>query len=67
MRTPEEFILLSTKLPADWIFVRIRRHWPHTLNYPNPVDGLRGKTGHGIWIHSKGFELVPTKGCVAIG
>ena len=31
------------------------------------MDRLRGKTGHGIWIHSKGFELVPTKGCVAIG
>lgn len=39
----------------------------YTLNYPNPVDRLRGKTGHGIWIHSKGFGLVPTRGCVAIG
>ena len=39
----------------------------YTLNYPNPVDRLRGKTGHGIWIHSKGHGLVPTRGCVAIG
>lgn len=39
----------------------------YTLNYPNPVDRLRGKTGHGIWIHSKGYGLVPTRGCVAIG
>ena len=41
----------------------------YTLNYPNPVDKLRGKTGHGIWIHSKGFGIEPlsTRGCVAIG
>ena len=38
----------------------------YTLNYPNPIDRLRGRTGHGIWIHSKGFGLVPTRGCVAI-
>lgn len=31
----------------------------YTLNYPNPVDKLRGKTGHGIWIHSKGLGIEP--------
>jgi murein L,D-transpeptidase YafK len=40
----------------------------YTLNYPNPVDRLRGKTGYGIWIHSKGRGIVPqeTRGCVAV-
>lgn len=40
----------------------------YTLNYPNPVDVLRKKTGHGIWIHSKGREIIPleTQGCVAL-
>ncbi len=41
----------------------------YTLNYPNPVDKLRGKTGYGIWIHSKGDGIKPkiTRGCIAIG
>ncbi len=40
----------------------------YTLNYPNPVDRLRGKTGYGIWIHSKGRAIVPmeTQGCIAL-
>ncbi|NDV23015.1 L,D-transpeptidase family protein [Desulfovibrio sp. JC022] len=38
------------------------------LDFPNPVDRIRGKTGYGIWIHGRGKELVPmdTKGCVAL-
>lgn len=40
----------------------------YTLNYPNPVDRLRQKTGYGIWIHSKGHEIIPkeTRGCIAL-
>lgn len=40
----------------------------YTLNYPNPVDRLRKKTGYGIWIHSKGHQIVPneTRGCIAL-
>ncbi|WP_167590572.1 L,D-transpeptidase family protein [Oceanidesulfovibrio indonesiensis] len=40
----------------------------YTLNFPNPVDRLKGKTGSGIWIHGRGHALVPreTKGCVAL-
>ena len=40
----------------------------YTLNYPNPVDRLHNKTGHGIWIHGRGTPIVPreTKGCVAL-
>ncbi|ACV69743.1 ErfK/YbiS/YcfS/YnhG family protein [Desulfohalobium retbaense DSM 5692] len=38
------------------------------LNYPNPVDRLRGKTGYGIWLHGRGKPLVPrdTRGCIAL-
>ncbi|WP_290920474.1 L,D-transpeptidase family protein [Halodesulfovibrio sp.] len=40
----------------------------YTLNYPNPVDKLREKDGHGIWIHGRGTPIVPreTKGCIAM-
>lgn len=40
----------------------------YTLNFPNPVDRLKGKTGSGIWIHGRGHAVTPreTKGCVAL-
>ncbi|MGE4299257.1 MAG: L,D-transpeptidase family protein [Desulfovibrionaceae bacterium] len=39
-----------------------------TLNFPNPVDRIRNKTGYGIWIHGRGHDIAPreTKGCVAL-
>ncbi len=41
------------------------------LNYPNPLDVRRGKTGHGIWLHGtppEQFARAPqaTDGCVAL-
>ncbi|WP_034632839.1 L,D-transpeptidase family protein [Maridesulfovibrio bastinii] len=38
------------------------------LDFPNPVDRIKGKTGYGIWIHGRGKKLVSrdTQGCVAI-
>jgi len=41
------------------------------LNYPNPLDQLRGKTGSGIWLHGTPpdqFSRAPqaTDGCVAL-
>ncbi len=38
------------------------------LDFPNPIDRIKGKTGYGIWIHGRGKKLVPmdTKGCVAL-
>ncbi len=38
------------------------------LNFPNPVDQAKGKTGHGIWIHGRGKPITPyeTRGCVAL-
>ena len=40
----------------------------YALNYPNPVDKLRRKTGYGIWIHGRGVPITPnlTEGCVAL-
>ena len=40
----------------------------YTLNYPNPVDKLRKKTGYGIWIHGRGTPIAPkvTEGCVSL-
>lgn len=66
LKTPEGIYFVEYKI-ANGLDFREYGGVAYTLNYPNPVDRLRGKTGHGIWIHSKGFGLVPTKGCVAIG
>lgn len=66
LRTPEGVYFVEYKIAGGLDF-REYGGIAYTLNYPNPVDRLRGKTGHGIWIHSKGFDLVPTRGCVAIG
>ncbi|MBD5607832.1 MAG: L,D-transpeptidase family protein, partial [Desulfovibrio sp.] len=66
LRTPEGVYFVDYKI-ANGLDFREYGGVAYTLNYPNPVDRLRGKTGHGIWIHSKGFELAPTRGCVAIG
>lgn len=40
----------------------------YTLDYPNPIDRMKGKTGSGIWIHGRGHEVIDreTRGCVAI-
>lgn len=65
LKTPEGIYFVGYKI-ANGLDFREYGGIAYTLNYPNPVDKLRGKTGHGIWIHSKGFDLVPTKGCVAI-
>jgi len=68
LRTPEGIYFVEYKI-ANGLDFREYGGIAYTLNYPNPVDKLRGKTGHGIWIHSKGFGIEPlsTRGCVAIG
>lgn len=40
----------------------------YILDYPNPVDRLRGKTGSGIWLHSRGRPITPreSRGCVVV-
>lgn len=39
------------------------------LNFPNPMDQVQGKTGHGIWLHGVGERNIEdakvTEGCIA--
>ena len=67
LKTPEGVYFIVTKLSSGLDFAEYGG-LAYTLNYPNPVDRLRGKSGHGIWIHSKGRQIVPmeTKGCIAL-
>ena len=41
----------------------------YSLNYPNPIDRLLGRTGSGIWIHGRGRAISPreTRGCAVLG
>ncbi len=69
LRTPEGVYFIEYKI-AKGLDFKEYGGVAYTLNYPNPVDKLRGKTGYGIWIHSKGedADIVPlnTRGCIAI-
>lgn len=67
LRTPEGVYFIESRrdsgldygLYGDRAFV---------LNFPNPVDRLKGKTGSGIWIHGRGNPITPreTRGCIAL-
>lgn len=67
LRTPEGVYFVTGRVRAPLDFEEYGSQ-AHALNYPNPVDRLRGKTGSGIWIHSKGSPIATqtTKGCIAI-
>ena len=66
LKTPEGIYFVGHKLSA--LDYDEYGGIAYTLNYPNPVDRLRQKTGYGIWIHSKGHEIIPkeTRGCIAL-
>lgn len=67
LKTPEGVYFIQRTLTRglDW---GLYGDLAFTLNYPNPVDRLKGKTGSGIWIHGRGQTIVPrdTQGCVAL-
>ncbi len=67
LKTPEGIYFVSQKLSSGLDFTKYGNE-AYTLNYPNPVDRLRKKTGYGIWIHGRGTPIVPkeTQGCVAL-
>lgn len=67
LRTPEGIYFVVDKIDRGLDFQEYGGI-AHTLNYPNPVDKIRGKTGYGIWIHSRGRPITPleTKGCIAV-
>ncbi len=66
-RTPEGVYFLESRLNGG-LNERLYGGVAYTLNYPNPVDRLQGKSGYGIWLHGRGKALVPrdTKGCIAL-
>jgi L,D-peptidoglycan transpeptidase YkuD (ErfK/YbiS/YcfS/YnhG family) len=67
MKTPEGVYVITHKITQKLDFMEYGPH-AFALNYPNPVDRLRKKTGSGIWLHSKGKNItgLTTRGCLAI-
>jgi murein L,D-transpeptidase YafK len=67
LKTPEGVYFVVQRIGSGLDFLKYGNE-AYTLNYPNPVDRLRRKTGYGIWIHGRGEPLVPlqTEGCVAM-
>lgn len=67
LRTPEGVYFIERKLSGGLDY-QLYGDIAYTLNFPNPVDRIKGKTGYGIWIHGRGTRIVPmeTRGCVAL-
>lgn len=67
MKTPEGIYFVGYRIGTGLDFIKYG-YEAYTLNYPNPIDRLRKKTGYGIWIHGRGEPLVPlqTEGCVSM-
>lgn len=67
LKTPEGIYFVVRHIDSGLEFLKYGPE-AYTLNYPNPVDRLRGKTGYGIWIHGRGEPIVPlqTEGCVSM-
>lgn len=67
LKTPEGVYFVVRHIKSGLNFEKYGNE-AYTLNYPNPVDRLRRKTGYGIWIHGKGSGIAPlqTEGCVAL-
>lgn len=67
LKTPEGIYFIERRIASGLDFIKYGKE-AYTLNYPNPVDKLRQKSGYGIWIHGRGEAIVPlqTEGCVAM-
>ena len=67
LKTPEGVYFVVHRLASGLNFEKYG-YEAYTLNYPNPVDRLRNKTGYGIWIHGRGVPITPnvTEGCVSL-
>lgn len=68
LKTPEGIYFLERRITGNHLPFDLYGELAFTLNYPNPVDRIHNKTGHSIWIHGRGKEVVPfdTEGCVAM-
>ncbi len=67
LKTPEGVYFVVQHLKSGLDF-DMYGYEAYTLNYPNPVDKIRRKTGYGIWVHGKGNGIAPlqTQGCIAL-
>lgn len=67
LKTPEGVYFVVRRLAGGLDYEKYG-YEAYTLNYPNPVDKLRRKTGYGIWIHGRGVPITPnlTEGCVSL-
>lgn len=67
LRTPEG-VYFIVRRKASGLNYELYGDLAFPLNFPNPADVVRKKTGHGIWIHGRGTSIVPylTQGCVAL-
>ncbi len=66
-KTPEGVYFIESEI-SKGIDIEKYGELAFTLNYPNPVDVIKGKRGYGIWIHGRGYWInnYKTKGCVAL-
>lgn len=67
LKTPEGVYFISRRMNAGLNY-DLYGDLAFVLNFPNPMDVLRHKSGHGIWIHGRGHAIIPyeTQGCVAL-
>ena len=67
LKTPEGVYFIGDRIKKKLDYT-LYGNTAFALNYPNPMDRLRGKTGYGIWIHGRGTPITPklTRGCVAL-
>jgi murein L,D-transpeptidase YafK len=68
LKTPEGVYFLERRISGENLPFDLYGELAFTLNYPNPIDRINQKTGHSIWVHGRGKEVVPydTEGCVAM-
>jgi len=67
LRTPEGVYFITKRKNAGLNY-ELYGDLAFVLDFPNPMDVLRRKSGHGIWIHGRGHPIIPyeTQGCVAL-
>jgi len=67
LKTPEGVYFVVNRIGEGLDYEKYGNE-AYTLNYPNPVDRLRRKTGYGIWVHGRGVPISPnlTEGCIAL-
>ncbi|WP_300158995.1 L,D-transpeptidase family protein [Solidesulfovibrio sp.] len=67
LKTPEGVYFITRRKTAGLNY-ELYGDLAFPLNFPNPADVVRRKSGHGIWIHGRGHSIIPyeTQGCVAL-